>query len=42
MAGAGDQYSSAGGHYGSGSLSVDTGLWEFLGRSLLYGVACCW
>src|ERR1700712_5333993 len=33
-----DQYSSAGGHNGNGSLSVDTGLWEFLGRSLLYGI----
>jgi hypothetical protein len=38
MAETGDQYSSADRHYGSGSLSVDTGLWEFLGRSLLYGI----
>lgn len=37
MAGAGDPY-GAGGPHGGGSLSIDTGLWEFLGRSLLYGI----
>jgi hypothetical protein len=36
MAGAGGQY-RAGGHDG-GPLSVELGLWEFLGRSLIYGI----
>jgi len=38
MASAGGQYQySAGSHDGDGSLSFEPGLWELLGRGLLYG-----
>lgn len=38
VASPGGHYSAGGRHHGGVMLSIDTGLWEFLGRSLLYGI----